>query len=57
MQLYATKRRGDLQFTVSYTLGKVITNASGNGDNDAPEAAGDLVLREARRRSIDATRS
>ena len=23
MQLYATKRRGDFQFTVSYTLGKV----------------------------------
>ncbi len=41
LQLYATKRRGDLQFTVSYTLGKVITDASGNGDNDAPEAAGD----------------
>ena len=42
MQLYATKRRGDFQFTVSYTLGKVLTNASGNGDNDAPEAVGDL---------------
>ena len=42
LQLYATKRRGQVQFTVSYTLGKVITNASGNGDNDAPEAAGDL---------------
>jgi hypothetical protein len=41
LQLYATKRRGVLQFTVSYTLGKVITDASGNGDNDAPEAAGD----------------
>ena len=41
LQLYATKRRGDLQFTVSYTLGKVITDASGNGDNDVPEAAGD----------------
>ena len=40
LQLYATKRRGDIQFTVSYTLGKVITNASGNGDNDAPEAVG-----------------
>ena len=42
LQLYATKRRGQFQFTVSYTLGKVTTNASGNGDNDAPEAAGDL---------------
>jgi hypothetical protein len=41
MQLYATKRRGNLQFTVSYTLGKVITDASGNGDNDTAEAAGD----------------
>jgi hypothetical protein len=41
LQLYATKRRGVLQFTVSYTLGKVITDASGNGDNDAAEAAGD----------------
>jgi hypothetical protein len=42
MQLYATKRRGDFQFTVSYTLGKALTNASANGDNDAPEAVGDL---------------
>jgi hypothetical protein len=42
MQLYATKRRGDFQFTVSYTLGRALTNASGNGDNDAPEAVGDL---------------
>ena len=42
MQLYATKRRGDFRFTVSYTLGKALTNASGNGDNDAPEAVGDL---------------
>ncbi|HET7221524.1 MAG TPA: carboxypeptidase regulatory-like domain-containing protein [Vicinamibacterales bacterium] len=41
LQLYATKRRGVLQFTVSYTLGKVITDASGNGDNDTAEAAGD----------------
>jgi hypothetical protein len=40
MQLYATKRRGDLQFTVSYTLGRALTNASGNGDNDEP--VGDL---------------
>jgi hypothetical protein len=42
LQLYATKRRGDFQFTVSYTLGRALTNASGNGDNDAPEAVGDL---------------
>lgn len=42
MQLYLNKRRGDFQFTVSYTLGRVLTNASGNGDNDAPEAVGDL---------------
>ena len=42
LQLYATKRRGDFQFTVSYTLGKALTNASANGDNDAPEAVGDL---------------
>jgi hypothetical protein len=42
LQLYATKRRGTLQFTASYTLGKVITNASGNGDNDTAEAPGDL---------------
>jgi hypothetical protein len=41
LQLYATKRRGVLQFTTSYTLGKVITDASGNGDNDTAEAAGD----------------
>jgi hypothetical protein len=41
LQLYATKRRGDIQFTASYTLGKVTTNASGNGDNDTAEAPGD----------------
>jgi hypothetical protein len=41
LQLYATKRRGVIQFTTSYTLGKVITDASGNGDNDTAEAAGD----------------
>ena len=40
LQLYATKRRGQILFTVSYTLGKVTTNASGNGDNDTAEAAG-----------------
>lgn len=33
LQLYATKRRGDLSFTVSYTLSSVDTNASGFGDN------------------------
>ncbi len=42
MQLYATKRSGDLQFTVSYTLGRTLTNASGNGDNDTVDGAGDL---------------
>jgi hypothetical protein len=41
LQLYGTKRRGDFQFTVSYTLARAMTDASGNGDNDAPEAAGD----------------
>ncbi len=33
LQLYATKRKGALTFTVSYTLGKALTDASGNGDN------------------------
>lgn len=33
LQLYTTKRRGALTFTVSYTLGKTLTDASGNGDN------------------------
>jgi hypothetical protein len=42
LQLYATKRRGQIQFTVSYTLSKATTNASGNGDNDTAEAPGDL---------------
>lgn len=42
MQLYGTKRTGDLQFTVSYTLGRALTNASGNGDNDTVDGAGDL---------------
>jgi hypothetical protein len=41
LQLYATKRRGAVTFTTSYTLSKVITDASGNGDNDTAEAAGD----------------
>lgn len=44
MQLYGTKRRGDFQFTVSYTLGRVLTNASGNGDNDTVDGAGDLAF-------------
>ncbi len=42
MQLYAAKRRGDLQFTVSYTLGRALTNASGNGENDTVDGANDL---------------
>jgi hypothetical protein len=33
LQLYATKRKGAATFTVSYTLGKALTDASGNGDN------------------------
>jgi hypothetical protein len=33
LQLYATKRNGALTFTVSYTLGKALTDTSGNGDN------------------------
>jgi hypothetical protein len=40
LQLYTTKRRGDLSFTASYTLSKADTNASGFGDN--PEGQ-DLV--------------
>ena len=32
MQLYATKRTGDLLFTASYTWSKVLTDTSGNGD-------------------------
>ncbi len=42
MQLYGTKRTGDFQFTVGYTLGRVLTNASGNGDNDSADGANDL---------------
>ena len=42
MQLYGTKRTGDFQFTVSYTLGRVLTDASGNGDNDSADGADDL---------------
>ena len=33
LQLYATKRQGDLVMTASYTLSRVLTNASGIGDN------------------------
>jgi len=33
LQLYATKRKGDLVFTGSYTWSKVLTDSSGNGDN------------------------
>lgn len=33
LQLYLNKRRGDLVYSVSYTLSKAIGNASGNGDN------------------------
>jgi hypothetical protein len=33
LQVYATKRKGDLSFTVSYTFSKALADASGNGDN------------------------
>jgi hypothetical protein len=33
MQLYAVKRKGNLELTVSYTWSKVLTDTSGNGDN------------------------
>ncbi|MDQ2920690.1 MAG: carboxypeptidase regulatory-like domain-containing protein, partial [Acidobacteriota bacterium] len=33
LQLYATKRKGSLLMTVSYTWSKVLTDSSGNGDN------------------------
>jgi hypothetical protein len=33
LQLYANKRRGDLMFTLGYTLSKVNTHASAFGDN------------------------
>jgi carboxypeptidase family protein len=33
LQLYATKRKGDLTMTVSYTWSKVLADTSGNGDN------------------------
>ncbi|MBI4477253.1 MAG: carboxypeptidase regulatory-like domain-containing protein, partial [Acidobacteria bacterium] len=33
LQFYLTKRRGDISYTVSYTLSKATGLASGNGDN------------------------
>src|SRR5918912_732041 len=33
LQLYAAKRKGDLNLTVSYTWSKTLTDTSGNGDN------------------------
>ncbi len=33
LQMYATRRKGRLLFTSSYTWSKVLTDASGNGDN------------------------
>jgi hypothetical protein len=33
VQFYLNKRRGDIKYTVSYTLGKVTGLGSGNGDN------------------------
>ena len=33
LQVYATKRKGDLTFTGSYTWSKVLSDSSGNGDN------------------------
>ena len=32
MQLYAAKRKGNLELTVSYTWSKTLTDTSGNGD-------------------------
>jgi hypothetical protein len=32
LQVFLGKRRGDLKFTLNYTLGKAMDNASGNGD-------------------------
>jgi hypothetical protein len=37
MQLYATKRKGDLKMTAGYTWSKALADSSGNGDN--PEDA------------------
>jgi len=36
MQLYAAKRKGDLQLTAGYTWSKVLTDTSGNGDGLDP---------------------
>jgi hypothetical protein len=33
MQLYAAKRKGNLELTASYTFSKALTDTSGNGDN------------------------
>jgi len=33
LQLYAAKRKGDLNLTASYTWSKALTDTSGNGDN------------------------
>jgi Carboxypeptidase regulatory-like domain len=33
LQVYATKRKGDLSMTVSYTWSKTLADGSGNGDN------------------------
>jgi len=33
MQLYAAKRKGNLELTVAYTWSKTLTDTSGNGDN------------------------
>jgi hypothetical protein len=35
MQLYVTKRTGDLRMTASYTWSKALAETSGNGDNPA----------------------
>src|SRR5207244_13054173 len=32
LQLYGTKRKGDLELTAGYTWSKVLTDTSGNGD-------------------------
>jgi len=32
LQLYAAKRKGDLELTAAYTLSKILTDTSGNGD-------------------------
>jgi hypothetical protein len=34
MQLYAAKRKGNLELTVSYTWSKALTDTSGNGDGN-----------------------